>query len=203
MISFKLAQTETSLTTSDAPSTETTRRSDRIKEKTNQYFPESPIERFLSEQGQEALSSESSQKSGDSEYISLSQGQRNLISVLNALGIFQVDLSQVKGSKTSLMNLVKDVGENFAEKLTSALQLNPSFLKQHETSMSKDFADILSNLRTEYEKQHSSTKKMEILSLLPGDWKYAKIAEYFPVTDYIYRKFISFERNIGKGIIIS
>lgn len=172
-----------------------------MKEKEYNFLPEPFIEEDTSEKSSEINPSQSSQVSKSSEFISLSQEKDNVNALLKSLGLPAVNFTKTKKKKV-FIDIVQSVVQKVNEKLSSAIEKRPVKLYLHEgneQSNQKEFMEVLSNLRMEYIRLTTNIKKLEVLTLLPKNWKYAKISEYFPITRYIYQKLNDFERNIGKS----
>lgn len=145
-----------------------------------------------------------SQSSKGSEYITQSQEQRNMTSILNALGIHSVNLVEIRKSKGDIATLAQTVIVKVNEKLADALDIDSRVISslqfQNHNETSKDLEELIKNLLTEYITLKNIVKKLEILAFLPESWKFKKFAEYFPISYHIYKKLNGLERNLGKSL---
>lgn len=148
----------------------------------------------------EESKSSSSQSSDSSVYKSLSQETQEVESIQKLLTLPSDLLKNFQNkSERGKLLLMQTLATNFFQKLENLTKLNlTKSLSSTFLADALDFIAIMDNLRSHFEKSKSNKKKLELMSLLPQDWKFGKISEHINCTLYLYKSLLQFNRNTGK-----
>lgn len=151
---------------------------------------------------EEGYSQKSNFSNSSSEFFTLSQGQRELNTILTDLEMPSLENHQV--FKTRRINdansSVHDVAKNFAKKCSTALDISFTIPEPVSRTVIEDSAilqQMIINLKNLFEKTTTTNQKLKYLAL-PSDWNYHMICQYFECTKYVYEKLCLFRKMDGK-----
>ena len=132
---------------------------------------------------QESESYSQSVSSSGSEFHTKSQMERNLDSKLIALGIPLIDKT-IK-NKSYLSNKAIDVLEETVDVMSNAMSSTleielPCFKNLRKLQNDSDsLQSLVNNILSKYTKETTKSAKIHMLTLLPENWTYSTVKEYF------------------------
>lgn len=151
--------------------------------------------------GLTSSNSQSSNLSSGSSFWSSSQELSDLHKILKVLHIQESDVP------TSNRIKHRAVADEFFVKVLQ--ELNKKIERVYQQSLLQDlgenflqnarqFSEIVTNLQNYFEITSCPVKKIEILSMLPKSWKLGEIIAHFQCTAWLYKKLLSFDRDVSK-----
>ena len=102
--------------------------------------------------------------------------------------------------------LIQNVCCNFATELSKVTNIEICIPESVSKNILQDlsaFRQLLKNLQFQFEKEKFFYKKLEYLALLPMDWNFTKISQFFNCTKHMYNKLTIFRQMDGMFLMIN
>lgn len=144
---------------------------------------------------------QTSSVSNSSYYYTSSQEATDIAQIWKLLNLPDCDLQDFQQKKSKhiayeiLVKMIRELIKKLEHFCNTSLvhNLSENFLED-----AFNFTEILKNFQSYFQNSNCSTKKMEILAILPKSWKFEMFAQNFKRSYWLYMKLLDFDRDICK-----
>lgn len=142
-------------------------------------------------------------ESQGSNYQTISQQHQHLNNMFENLGLSPLvrDRCNDDKLKKKAMNSIQNVIEVFTSSISKVFDIPLPTVNYVQSEInSASFKSMIQNLQSRYNQETKMNMKINLLTLLPDNWKYENVLQYFLCSRYMWSTAMRIRESIGKNL---